>query len=184
MFLVVVLGKGAEMRVPLHILHLNQDDPRKCTAIKLNNKSLARLHEDARTLPRRGLLLDPESETMLSPLDKQLIILGGSIIALDCSWKNLSEAFLTINRRFALDCRTLPSLLPANPVSWGKVGRLSSAEALAGTLSILGFWEQAKEIMRPFNFGDQFLELNKKPLFEYSKVKDTKEMREVESEFF
>lgn len=178
------LGKGIDMEVPIHILHLNQDDPKKCTARKLNHRKLALIHESVKALPRRGVLLHPEAQIVLSPLDGKLISLGGSIIALDCSWKNVSEAFTSTGKLTNLEWRKLPALLPANPVSWGKVGRLSSAEALGATLAILGYWGQAKEMMGAFNFGEQFLQLNREPLLEYSMVRNADEIQVKEMEFF
>ena len=83
-----------------------------------------------------------------------------------------------------LEGRVLPLLLAANPVSWGKVGRLSSAEALAASLAILGRWGQARRILEPFNFGEQFFSLNKEPLEKYEKAKSKENMGYLEREFF
>ena len=55
--------------VPLHIIHLDQDDPKKCTARKLASRDLARLHFDTRRPPRRGFLLDPSAGVILGPDD-------------------------------------------------------------------------------------------------------------------
>ena len=52
-------------------------------------------------------------------------------------------------------------VLAANEVSWGKVGRLSTVEAFAISLWVLGKEEQARDILKPFRFGEQFIELNK-----------------------
>ncbi len=172
------------MQVPLHILHLNQDDPRKCTAKKLEHRNLAQIHERPQSLPRRGFLLHPEAQIPFSPLDDKLISMGGSIIALDCSWKNIGESFAGMRKLTNLEWRRLPALLPANPVSWGKIGRLSSAEAIGATLAILGYWDQAKELMRPFNFGEQFLQLNMEPLLEYSQARSIDEIHSKECDFF
>ena len=48
--------------VPLHIIHLDQDDPKKCTARKLAKRELANLHFSTSRPPRRGFLLDPSAD--------------------------------------------------------------------------------------------------------------------------
>ena len=43
--------------VPMHIIHLDQDDPKKCTARAMNRIGEAIIHHDVRGAPRRGFLL-------------------------------------------------------------------------------------------------------------------------------
>ncbi len=170
--------------VPLHVIHLDQDDPRKCTARKLQKNGLVSLHDSPNGAPRRGYLLDPRSNTILAPEDGGLISLGGSIVVLDCSWKLIEESLDLIAGKTRLEGRILPFLLAANPVSWGKIGRLSSAEALGASLAILGHWEQAEAIARTFPFGNQFLDLNREPLEAYSTARSRDEIVEIQREFF
>ena len=66
--------------VPLHVIHLDQDDPKKCTSRKLHQSGLVNLHESANSAPRRGYLLDPRATTVLAPEDGGLISLGGSCL--------------------------------------------------------------------------------------------------------
>ena len=47
--------------VPLHVIHLNQDDPRKCTARAMHSRAHVVLHEHPRGAPRRGILLNPHA---------------------------------------------------------------------------------------------------------------------------
>ena len=170
--------------IPLHVIHLDQDDPKKCTSKRLQAYNLVTLHSKPEKAPRRGFLLDPNSNMVLSPLDKRLMELGGSIVVLDCSWKRIGESIDSIQNKSRLDGRVLPSLLAANQVSWGKIGRLSSVEALAASLMILGWSKQAKEILDPFPFGDHFLELNQQPLKAYSNAKTIEEVLSFQNEFF
>ena len=170
--------------VPLHVIHLDQDDPKKCTSRKLHQSGLINLHESANFAPRRGYLLDPRAKTVLAPEDGGLISMGGSIVVLDCSWKKIEESLDLISGRTKLEGRVLPFLLAANPISWGKVGRLSSAEALGASLAILGLREQARSVLEPFAFGSQFLDLNKEPLEAYSKADSREVIFEIQYEFF
>ena len=53
---------------------------------------------------------------------------------------------------------------------------LSSAEAFAAALVILGHREQAEEVMSKFKWGQTFLDLNREPLEEYEKARSAEEM--------
>tara|TARA_Y100001968_G_scaffold27609_1_gene21510 strand:- start:3 stop:545 length:543 start_codon:yes stop_codon:yes gene_type:complete len=171
--------------VPLHIIHLEQDDPKKCTARKLASRDLAQLHFDTRRPPRRGFLLDPSSGTILGPDDLPLIERGAGLVALDCSWKQLDESLGKIRKSSPrLEGRTLPLVLAANPVSWGKPGRLSTAEALATCLVLLNRDDQARRVLAPFNWGDQFFVLNEEPLSAYREAGTRQELVSTQWEFF
>lgn len=170
--------------VPLHVIHLDQDDPRKCTARKMHSSGLVELHESISGAPKRGYILDPKSPTILGPEDRNLISIGGAIVVLDCSWKKIDESLEEIAGRTMLDGRILPALLAANPVSWGKVGRLSSVEAIAASLVILGHHNQAYRVLEPFQFGQNFLDLNREPLEAYAGAESREEVAAMQSEFF
>ena len=170
--------------VPLHVIHLNQDDPKKCTARRMDSLGFVKTHDSLDGVPRRGFLLEPKSDTILGGRDKEMISLGCSLVVLDCSWKKVDDSLGRLSGNTMLEGRVLPLLLAANPVSWGKVGRLSSAEALAASLAILGRWEQARKILEPFQFGEHFLSLNKEPLEEYEKATSKDSIKDLEKEFF
>ena len=55
--------------------------------------------------------------------------------------------------------RMLPLLLAANPVNWGKPSKLSTAEAIAATLYLIGQKEEAKELFLPLVGESNFLSL-------------------------
>jgi pre-rRNA-processing protein TSR3 len=171
--------------VPLHIIHLDQDDPKKCTARKVSSRGLATLHNKNSRPPRRGFLLDPMSGIVLGPDDLPLIEKGAALVALDCSWKRIDESLNFVNSRSPrLESRTLPIVLAANPVSWGKPGRLSTAEALAVCLVLLKRDQQAKDLLSAFNWGERFFELNAEPLAAYQGAKSRQEILDLQWEFF
>ena len=171
-------------KVPLHIIHLDQDDPNKCTARKLERFGHANVHSNIYKSPKRGFLLDPAAGLLLGPDDKLMIEKGASIVALDCSWKLLTESLEIIHQKTKLKGRTLPLVLAANPVSWGKPGRLSTAEALALSLVLINKWEQARSILKPFRFSDTFFQLNSEPMEAYSAATSNSELAELQWEFF
>ncbi len=80
--------------------------------------------------------------------------------------------------------RRLPSLLAGNPTNYSKLGMLSSVEAVAATLYILGEKEDAKRFLSIYKWGPTFLTLNVDPLEEYSQASSEDEVRDLEREFF
>lgn len=127
-------------------------------------------------VPKTTLLLDPTAEFVLSPPDKNWV---RSITALDCSWEVLDTTDLDPWK----GRRALPFLVAANPVNFGKPFTLTSVEALAGTLFILGEKEQAESILSKFHWGLNFLKLNEEPLNEYANAKDSAEILKIQSEY-
>ena len=146
------------MSFDIRILCFDQDDPKKCTAKRLERFNLSDNHSTFKTLPPMGLVLDPFSEKILSDTDIPLAEVGG-IVGVDCSWNRASETFSRL-RLMGLEPRSLPLVTPANPVNSGKVGKLTTAEAIASALLICGQSEQAQKIMSVFKWGPAFLKLN------------------------
>lgn len=102
------------------------------------------------------------------------------LVGLDCSW-NLSEKIFDRNIRG--DNKRLPLLLAGNPTSYGIVGRLSTAEALAAALILTGFPESAEKILSLFKWGHTFLALNREPLEKYSTAQPS-DLFMIEREYF
>jgi len=146
------------MSFELRILCFDQDDPKKCTAKRLERFHLSSNYKSFKSLPPRGIVLDPFSEKTLSKGDSILAEVGG-IVGVDCSWKMADQTFAKL-RLMGLEPRKLPDIVPANPVNSGKIGKLSTAEAIASALMICGEKEQAGEVMSIFKWGPAFLELN------------------------
>ena len=78
----------------------------------------------------------------------------------------------------------LPLLLAANPVNWGKPGKLTTAEAIATVLFLIGRVEQAHEVLGAFRWGQRFFELNKEPLEAYAAATTSAELIQLQFEFF
>ncbi len=164
--------------IRLYILHLNQDDPKKCTAKKLARFNYAKLTSQSFRLPRGSIILSPYTQRVLSPRDRRTAERQG-ITAVDCSWKNAREVFYHLRGNF----RRLPYLVAVNPTNFGHPWQLSSAEALAAALYIIGYKDQAEKIMGIFKWGPNFLVVNKEPLEAYSQAKSWEEILEIEREF-
>jgi len=162
----------------LHIYHARQCDPKKCTGKRLKKFDLVRLHEKIHSLPKGSILLDPMAEKALSPADGEI----SDIIVLDCSWNTVEEIFPKLLRR-KLQHRALPYLLASNPVNFGKPFKLNSVEAFAAALYILGNKDQAGNILSKFRWGHTFLELNREPLEDYSKAKNSEDIIQIQNEY-
>jgi len=81
------------MKVPKPvILHLHQDDPKKCSARKMARFERAIIVEKTQKLPYGSLLLDPFSQKALSPADRKILLSKG-IVAVDCSWQDAESVF-------------------------------------------------------------------------------------------
>lgn len=162
------------------IYHAKQCNPNACTANKLKKFGLAELFYTAKKMPKGGVVLSPFSKKVLSLEDDRHLKAG--ITALDCSWKHAIDVFSSI--KMPLAQRTLPLLVAANPVNYGKVAKLTTAEALSSALYILGKRDQAEEILSKFKWGKSFTDLNKDLLESYSKGRTEKEMIKIQEEYF
>ncbi|OUX32891.1 MAG: hypothetical protein CBE24_02855 [bacterium TMED264] len=146
------------MSFNIRILCFDQDDPKKCTAKRLERFNLSDNHSSFKTLPPMGIVLDPFSDKILNSEDIPLAEVGG-IVGVDCSWNKAPETFSRL-RLMGLEPRRLPLITPANPVNSGKIGKLTTAEALASALLICKENEHAETIMSVFKWGPAFLKIN------------------------
>lgn len=103
------------------------------------------------------------------------------IVALDCSWEEAEKVFKKFGKR--MKRRALPYLLASNPLNYGKPAKLTTLEAFAACLYILGYKQEASKILKIYTWGKQFLKLNREPLKEYSKLSTSKEVIEAQKKF-
>jgi pre-rRNA-processing protein TSR3 len=161
--------------IPLYAYRDNSCDPRKCTVKKLERAGFLKIFTKISQIPRNTLLLDPTAEQALSPADR----FAKSLTVLDCSWVVLDTGSVSSWRIR----RALPFLVAANPVNFGKPCTLSSIEALAAALYIMGEKERAGEILGKVSWGVRFLEVNQEPLELYAAAKDSTEVVKMQSLF-
>ena len=84
---------------------------------------------------------------------------------------------------YATGSRALPFLIAANPVNYGKPFMLTTLEAFASALYILGETKQAKDILTIYKWAPHFLELNIQPLEEYRTAKNSQEVIRIMNEY-
>ncbi|MGI0069436.1 MAG: DUF367 family protein, partial [Nitrosopumilaceae archaeon] len=152
---------GYSIWVDLQVLMFKQDDPTKCTAAKLVKFGIAR---QVKKTSQKSVVLNPFSEEFILKTDGSNI---DSITAVDCSWELAQKMFL---RRFDGISRKLPPLLAGNPVNYAKIGKLTTAEAIAGALYIIGLDDLANSILNKFKWGHTFYDLNHDLLVDYSRA--------------
>jgi len=158
----------------LKVLMLKQDDPKKCSAAKLVKFGLAK---PVTRTASRTLILNPFSKKTLLNSDKKFV---NSITGIDCSWNLVTSTF---KKPFTGISRKLPPLLAGNPMNYSKLNKLSTVEALAGAVYILGEPELTHILLQKFKWGNTFFELNKNLLQDYSKAKSEAEILEICHEY-
>lgn len=164
--------------IPLYLYHTDQCDPRKCSGKKLARFDLAKMYKNPRQLPHFAILLDPFAEQALSPADD----VRNGLVVLDCSWVEVERVFPVLEEH-RLRHRALPFLVAANSVNFGKPFKLSTVEAFAAALYILGEKEQASLVLNKFKWGPVFLDLNREPLERYSEAKNSTEVVSIQRDY-
>lgn len=162
------------------VYHAEECDRKKCTSLKLGRKGKFKIVSSLNQLPREALVLNPFSEKAVSPEDRDMVLRRG-IAALDCSWKKVKKSSVIFQT--ARNHRSLPFLVAANPTNYGKPCILSTAEAVAATLYIVGLKDIASDIMSYFKWGPHFLDLNRELLEAYSRAENSLEVVEIQKKF-
>ena len=158
-------------------MEMGQDDPVKCTARKMIQMELARRVSRKFHAPDSTLVLNPFAHRILSPPDKG----AKSILVVDCSWNQAQETFF---RKIGGKHRRLPLLLAANPTNYARAGMLSSVEAVAAALYILGEVEESRSYLSIYKWGPTFETLNREPLESYRLSKSEGKVIQEEREYF
>ena len=158
----------------VNVLMYNQDDPKKCTAAKLVRFSLAK---KVTNISKNTLTLNPFADHTLLNSDKKSI---RSITGIDCSWNFADQTFV---KKFEGISRKLPYLLAGNSVNFSKLGKLTTVEAIAASLYLLGFENQSTELLGKFKWGHTFLDLNKNLLNDYQNATSEGQIQNIAKEY-
>ncbi|XP_058796203.1 18S rRNA aminocarboxypropyltransferase [Phymastichus coffea] len=163
---------------PVAMWDLKQCDPKKCSGRKLARHNLIKTLRLGARFP--GLVLTPVGTKCVSPQDKEIILENGCAVV-DCSWARLDNT--PFNRMKTPHPRLLPFLVAANPINYGKPCQLSCVEAIAATLIITGFPEEADLYLGKFSWGHSFLELNADLLANYAACTNSEEIIAAQDKF-
>lgn len=171
------LQEGETVRV--YVFNAAHCNPKRCSARRLARFNMVEMVDRLGRLPKKAILLDPFAKRALSPEDAEQARNRGLCI-LDCSWEHAEVTFKKAKRIARLTSRSLPFLLAANPINYGKPWRMSSLEAAAAALTILGDTEHAKRVAAITNWGNTFMQLNAEPLAEYAAAENSTEVVSIQ----
>uniref|UniRef100_A0A7C2ZPW1 16S rRNA aminocarboxypropyltransferase n=1 Tax=Ignisphaera aggregans TaxID=334771 RepID=A0A7C2ZPW1_9CREN len=166
--------------VKVYVLTRREDEPDMCTAEKLVRRGIAIRITRISEIPSCSIVLNPFATTYLKPSDRGFVSKCG-IVALDVSWKKGVEMLKSVRRG---QQRILPILVAANPVNYGKPFKLSTAEAIAAALYIVGFKDLAVELLNNFKWGGHFIAINRDKLEMYSTVMEDEDVESVQARLF
>ncbi|MCH8906474.1 MAG: DUF367 family protein [Candidatus Heimdallarchaeota archaeon] len=159
------------------MLHLDQCDKTKCTGSRLLKFKL--IHNSRRKSIKGSIILSPYSDTSISQADLKIISRRG-ITVIDGSWNQIT----TSNKEFFAGVdRALPFLVAANPINYGKPTKLTSVEAVAAALYIVGAKTQAAKLLDIFKWGPTFIDLNYERLEVYSECETSREIITAQTKF-
>ncbi len=170
------------MKARVCVIRVWGDNPKLSTALKLVRHGLA-IKVSPEEVPRGAVILDPTSRTVLAPVDRGSVLKSG-LVVIDSSWNRGVDDITAVVRRLG-GCRRriLPLLRAGNPVNYAVFTKLSSAEAIAAALYIIGLKKQALEVLSKFKWGKTFLNLNKEMLEEYSNTFTREEVLRIQEKY-
>lgn len=146
-------------KIPLYVYFIegvpgyNNDDPTKCTAVRsVCEGNFVRIKQ----IPKKCIVLDVTADKYLEPADE--IYSEKGLCVIDGPWYIMPETVLELGEEYIF--RKLPESIATNPHHKGTT-LISSVEATALALKILGKNDQAKEILKPFPWAKNYLKINK-----------------------
>lgn len=153
-------------------------DPKRCTGRKLSREKKIRILKPYQKFS--GIILSPIATRPVTNQDSSIILKSG-ISVIDCSWARLHE--INFDRLHNGNERTLPWLVAANSVNYGKAEKLSCVEALAAALVISGLEESAHTLLESFSWGAEFIRLNQEVLELYLNAESPQEILEAQTKY-
>jgi pre-rRNA-processing protein TSR3 len=127
-----------------------------------------------------GVIITPNGKLVVSPADREVLEQYGAAVV-ECSWARVKEVQWG---KVGGKCeRLLPYLVAANTVNYGKPWRLNCVEALAAAFYICGHPEWAEQILAPFSYGSEFLDINATLLKKYAACTDHMSVKAAETEW-
>ena len=165
-------------KIKIAMWDFNHCDPKRCTGRKLSREKKIRILKPYQKF--QGIILSPLGKIPVTNADSSIIATSG-ISVIDCSWARINE--INFDRLHNGKERTLPWLLAANTVNYGKPQKLSCVEALVGALIITGFEPQAHLLLESFSWGAEFIRLNQEVLEGYLNAGSVQEVYEAQDRY-
>ncbi|KAG4305801.1 hypothetical protein PORY_000711 [Pneumocystis oryctolagi] len=147
-------------------------DPKRCSGKKIARLGLIqtlRLEQHW-----GGIILAPSQNLFLSPADSPILKEMG-VAVIECSWARMDE--ISLKSIKGSHWRTLPYLVAANPVNYGRPWNLNCAEALAACLYITGDQASAHKLLQNFSWGETFFHINSEILDIYASCSNSADIK-------
>jgi pre-rRNA-processing protein TSR3 len=161
------------------LLYNTAHEPNRDSGSKLRRLGYADILKIGQTF--KGVVLSSEARDYVSLADKAIVDEFG-IAGINCSWNRLSEIpFESMGK--GRNQRLLPLLFAANSVNYGRPHKLNTAEAMAATLFLTGYPDEARLLLGPFGYGEEFFRLNEEAFRAYSACQDSAEVQRVQEAF-
>ena len=157
--------------IPVYICNFKTCNPKLCTAVRVLKFKKAK-PISVNKIHSKYVVLTPFAEVALSPADYESASTSG-LVGVDCSWNDIEGGKSALQKGIG---RALPFLIAANPNNYGVPSKLSTLEALAAALFILGSEKQCLDILSLVSWGNEFLKINEEYLKKYSKCKNSIEV--------
>ncbi len=172
--------------IPLFVRFLEEDDPRRCTGHRLLQRGLVRRAAARREGRPAPIALDPFAPVPLCGRDRERAESAGFLVV-DGSWNRLSA-----RSRLSDDgespgrrgSRRLPLLVATNPQHFGRWTQLTTAEALAAAVYLVGRPLEAERLLEGLRGGPAFLEINRARLDRFARAASRDEVTVAEREIF
>lgn len=165
-------------KISVFIYNFHTCNPKKCTANRLIHFKKAR-EIKINQIKSNHIVLTPFSEIALSPSDYKNAQFYG-LVCIDCSWNDINSGRQALDKGTG---RSLPFLVATNPINYGTPSKLSTLEAIAAALYILGDKEQSKDILSIVSWGEEFHRINKDYLESYANSKNSKDVVREQNKF-
>ncbi len=167
----------AKSSVRLGMWDFGQCDPKRCSGRRLVRfKAIGEFRVGQHFA---GIILTPTGTRVISPADRQILSECG-LAVVDCSWARLED--VPFARLPKGNERLLPYLVAANTVNYGRPYKLNCAEALAAGLYICSFKTDALFVMSKFNYGKEFIRINRDLLDAYAAAASGSEVIQRQNE--
>jgi pre-rRNA-processing protein TSR3 len=164
------------MSVNVAMWEFGQNDPKRDSGSKLRRLGYASQLRIGQGFA--GVVLSSEAKILVSAADAEIVEKHG-VAGINCSWNRLAEVpFGSMGK--GRNQRLLPLLFAANSVNYGRPFKMNTAEAMAACLYIAGFKEDARTLLSPFGYGEEFLRLNRTALDAYAACKGSEEVAAVQ----
>ncbi|KAG5518342.1 hypothetical protein PMAC_003139 [Pneumocystis sp. 'macacae'] len=151
-------------------------DPKRCSGKKMERLGLIQTLKIGQHWS--GIILSPGQKLFLSPADAPILKKTG-VAVIECSWAKIDEIRLeSIKGSY---WRTLPYLVAANPVNYGRPWNLNCAEALSACLYITGNQTSAHKLLQNFSWGEAFFQINSEILNIYTTCSNSSDIEAAQN---